>query len=226
MIKIKLDKRNTNLHTDAGLQLLDKSIDKVGIIESYTISNDGVVISGNARHEKISAKISKEPIVIETDGTEAIIIKRTDIESNTKKFEDSFNAGFELALERGPEFKSIVNKEEVKQLSLLPQNHKNTNAWDQLNFLCKQQFDAKPKLIHHELDNQILVDLMHLKKAEMLGFLRQKLQNWSIQLDFSVIENQEENVRDLNGKDRFELLAKKNSNLYSLQKMFNLDVEY
>jgi DNA modification methylase len=89
MIKIKLDKRNTNLHTDAGLQLLEKSIDKVGIIESYTISNDGVVISGNARHEKISAKITKEPIVIETDGTEAIIIKRTDIESNTKKFHEA-----------------------------------------------------------------------------------------------------------------------------------------
>jgi hypothetical protein len=89
MIKIKLDKRNTNLHTDEGLQLLDKSIDKVGIIESYTISNDGVVISGNARHEKISAKITKEPIVIETDGTEAIIIKRTDIESNTKKFHEA-----------------------------------------------------------------------------------------------------------------------------------------
>jgi hypothetical protein len=89
MIKIKLDKKNTNLHTDAGLELLDKSIDKVGIIESYTISNDGVVISGNARHEKISAKISKEPIVIETDGTEAIIIKRTDIESNTKKFHEA-----------------------------------------------------------------------------------------------------------------------------------------
>jgi hypothetical protein len=89
MIKIKLDKRNTNLHTDAGLKLLDQSIDKVGIIESYTISNDGVVISGNARHEKISAKITKEPIVIETDGTEAIIIKRTDIESNTKKFHEA-----------------------------------------------------------------------------------------------------------------------------------------
>ncbi len=89
MIKIKLDKRNTNMHTDAGLQLLDNSIDKVGIIESYTISNDGVVISGNARHEKISAKITKEPIVIETDGTEAIIIKRTDIESNTKKFHEA-----------------------------------------------------------------------------------------------------------------------------------------
>lgn len=89
MIKIKLDKRNTNKHTPEGLELLDKSIDKVGIIESYTVSNDGVIISGNARHEKISKKFTKEPIVIETDGTEPIIIKRTDIESNTKIFHEA-----------------------------------------------------------------------------------------------------------------------------------------
>lgn len=51
---------------------------------------------------------------------------KNEVETNSKKFEDSFNAGFELALERGPEFKSIANKEIVKQLSLLPQNHKKT----------------------------------------------------------------------------------------------------
>jgi hypothetical protein len=89
MIKIKLDKRNTNLHTPEGMELLDKSVKKVGVIESYTISNDGVVISGNARHEIIKDNFTKEPIVIETDGTEAIIIKRTDIESNTKKFHEA-----------------------------------------------------------------------------------------------------------------------------------------
>lgn len=89
MIKIKKDKRNTNKHTEEGLELLDKSIDNVGIIESYTISNDNVIISGNARHEKISAKFTKEPIVIETDGTEPIVIKRTDIESNTKIFHEA-----------------------------------------------------------------------------------------------------------------------------------------
>jgi hypothetical protein len=125
MIKIKLDKRNTNLQTDAGLQLLDKSIDKVGIIESYTISNDGVVISGNARHEKISAKITKEPIVIETDGTEAIIIKRTDIESNTKKFHEAsilanttahknFNLDYDVIDEIAEEFDIDIDEMGIK----------------------------------------------------------------------------------------------------------------
>ena len=88
-IKIKTDKRNTNKHTEKGLGLLDKSLKTVGIIESYTVSNDGVVISGNARHEAISENFTKPPIVIETDGTEPIIIKRTDIESYTKKFHEA-----------------------------------------------------------------------------------------------------------------------------------------
>jgi hypothetical protein len=129
MIKIKLDKRNTNLHTDEGLELLGKSIDKVGIIESYTISNDGVVISGNARHEKISAKITKEPIVIETDGTEAIIIKRTDIESNTKKFHEAsilanttahknFNLDYDVIDEIVEEFDIDVEEVGVEFLEL------------------------------------------------------------------------------------------------------------
>lgn len=42
------------------------------------------------------------------------------------KFEDSFNKGLNLALERGPEFKSIVNVEVLKQLAILPQNSNKT----------------------------------------------------------------------------------------------------
>lgn len=149
-----------------------------------------------------------------------------------------------ISIKQMMEKKDEVTEAEKEDLSNRPQQPFSMDElkmyWRQFAFVLKGEGNESlvsaltkrdPKLpapnqIHHELDNQILVDLIHLKKTEMLGFLRQKLQNWSIQLDFSVIENQEENVRDLNGKDRFELLAKKNSNLYSLQKMFNLDVEY
>jgi hypothetical protein len=89
--KIKLSKlipddRNNNKHTAYGMDLLEKSINKVGIIESITISNDDKIISGNARHEIIGKNFDKEALVIETDGTQPIIIKRTDIESDTKQF--------------------------------------------------------------------------------------------------------------------------------------------
>ena len=89
--KIKLssitpDDKNNNKHTAYGMDLLEKSVNKVGIIESITVSNDDKIISGNARHEVIGKNFTKEALVIETDGTQPIIIKRTDIESNTKQF--------------------------------------------------------------------------------------------------------------------------------------------
>jgi hypothetical protein len=84
--QIKPDQRNTNKHTDIGMRSLDSSLDQVGIVESITISNDNVIISGNARHEKIGQKYKKDPVIIETDGTTPIVIKRTDIESGTKEF--------------------------------------------------------------------------------------------------------------------------------------------
>lgn len=89
--KIKLsnlipDDKNNNKHTAYGMDLLQKSVNKVGIIESITVSNDDKIISGNARHEIIGKNFTKEAIVIETDGTQPIIIKRTDIESDTKQF--------------------------------------------------------------------------------------------------------------------------------------------
>ena len=89
--KVKLsslipDDKNNNKHTAYGMDLLEKSVNKVGIIESITVSNDDKIISGNARHEVIGKNFDKEAIVIETDGTQPIIIKRTDIESDTKQF--------------------------------------------------------------------------------------------------------------------------------------------
>lgn len=89
--KIKLsnlipDAKNHNRHTREGMALIEKSVERVGIIESITISNDNEIISGNARHEIIGRKFESEPIVVETDGTRPVIIKRTDINSGTKQF--------------------------------------------------------------------------------------------------------------------------------------------
>jgi hypothetical protein len=85
-----LDDRNFNRHTEEGMGLLKKSIEKVGIIESITVSSDGKVISGNARQEKISEVFpDAEPIIVETDGNQPIVIKRTDILSDTKQFHEA-----------------------------------------------------------------------------------------------------------------------------------------
>ena len=89
MIRIKPDIRNTNQHTQQGMALLEKSVEKVGVIESYTVSSDDVIISGNARHEILGRKFDKEPIVVEIEGDQPVVIKRMDIKSGTKMFHEA-----------------------------------------------------------------------------------------------------------------------------------------
>lgn len=85
--QIKPDENNFNRHTDYGMELLGKSLDEVGVIESITISNDNKTISGNARRETMEKKFGDaDPIIVETDGKRPVILKRTDINSNTEEF--------------------------------------------------------------------------------------------------------------------------------------------
>lgn len=81
------DDKNMNVHTQYGMSLLEKSVEQVGVIESITVSSDDKVISGNARQEVMTQKFDGvDAIIIETDGTRPIILKRTDIKSNTEQF--------------------------------------------------------------------------------------------------------------------------------------------
>jgi hypothetical protein len=69
------------------MRLLKHSVEEIGVIEGITVSEDGKIISGNAREETFNEVLGDvEPIVVETDGTKPVVIKRTDIKSDTDKF--------------------------------------------------------------------------------------------------------------------------------------------
>ena len=84
MIDIKPSQRNSNKHTDEGMQLLEKSIDKVGVIESISVATDGTIISGHARKE-VFDKQGKVPKEIKLKENEYPVIL-TDIENNSKQY--------------------------------------------------------------------------------------------------------------------------------------------
>jgi len=84
MIKIKSSNRNTNKHTQEGMELLENSINKVGVIESISVATDGTIISGHARKE-IFDKQGKVPKEIKLEANEYPVIL-TDIENNTKQY--------------------------------------------------------------------------------------------------------------------------------------------
>jgi hypothetical protein len=84
MIRIKPSERNTNKHTEQGMELLQKSIEKVGVIESISVADDGTIISGHARKEVFDKKgmRAKE---IELDDDEFAVLK-TKIKANSKEY--------------------------------------------------------------------------------------------------------------------------------------------
>lgn len=73
---------NVNRHTERGLAMLEKSVQQDGWIGAITVAADGETFDGSARLETLSSVMpSTEPIIVETDGTQPIIVVRTDIPS-------------------------------------------------------------------------------------------------------------------------------------------------
>lgn len=81
---IKIDRRNYRKHGDRNKELINKSISELGAGRSILIDNENEIIAGNGVFEQ--AKGLNIPIkVIETDGSELIALKRTDLQTDDKK---------------------------------------------------------------------------------------------------------------------------------------------
>lgn len=77
----RVQKKNANKHTERGLEMLSESIAEYGWIGAITVAADGETFDGSARLDTVKSILNTEPIIVETDGTRPVILKRTDIES-------------------------------------------------------------------------------------------------------------------------------------------------
>lgn len=85
------DDKNLNRGTDEGRKLIRKSLQEFGAGRSVLVDKDNRIIAGNKTHENADAADIKKVIVVETDGSELVAVKRTDIGIDSKE-------GRELAL--------------------------------------------------------------------------------------------------------------------------------
>lgn len=80
---LKQDKRNYRKHNDKNLKLIRKSVDDCGLGRSIVIDKNNEIVAGNGLVSSIS---KNTPIkVIETDGSELVVVKRTDLDTNDEK---------------------------------------------------------------------------------------------------------------------------------------------
>jgi hypothetical protein len=82
MSKIKLDRHNYRLHDDKNKQLIKKSVDELGAGRSILIDSDNEIIAGNGVFEQWGDRPVK---VVETDGSELIVVKRNDLKTDDEK---------------------------------------------------------------------------------------------------------------------------------------------
>lgn len=71
--------KNANAHTARGLGLLEDSIQRDGWIGAITVASDGETFDGSARLEVGAGAGFDDAIIVESDGTRPVIVKRTDI---------------------------------------------------------------------------------------------------------------------------------------------------
>lgn len=83
-MEIKFDQRNYRKHNYKNKELINKSLSECGAGRSILIDNEDEIIAGNGVYEQ--AKALNIPVrVIETDGSELIAVKRTDLSTGDER---------------------------------------------------------------------------------------------------------------------------------------------
>ena len=81
---IKYDNRNYRKHSDKNKELINKSLKECGAGRSIVIDNEDNIICGNGIYEQ-SQKLGLKTKIIETDGSELVVVKRTDLATDDDK---------------------------------------------------------------------------------------------------------------------------------------------
>ena len=81
---IRLDSRNVRVHDERNKQAIAKSLKELGAGRSILIDSENVVIGGNGVFQE-AQELGLPVKVIESDGTELIAIKRTDLKTEDAK---------------------------------------------------------------------------------------------------------------------------------------------
>jgi len=115
--EFKTQKRNANRHKERGMKALDRSIEQDGWIGAITTAADGETFDGSARLETVRAHFGEgvNPIVIEIDGTQPVILKRLDIananDPKAQRLALSANKIAELNLDWDADLLAELNRE-------------------------------------------------------------------------------------------------------------------
>ena len=77
---LKPDRENANEGTERGQKVLEDSLSRFGAGRSILVDKKGRIIAGNKTHQEAGQMGIENIVVIETDGTELVAVKRMDLD--------------------------------------------------------------------------------------------------------------------------------------------------
>jgi hypothetical protein len=80
------DFHNARKHSVRNVSMIERSMTSNGFGRSILLANDGTIIAGNATYEAASGAGIEDMIVVESDGTRVIAVRRTDVEPGSEQF--------------------------------------------------------------------------------------------------------------------------------------------
>lgn len=158
------DDKNMNKHSQYGMHLLEKSISTLGLGRSIVVDKLGNVIGGNATLETAVNLGIEDCIVVETDGTKLVVVKRMDVDIDSK-------IGRELAL--ADNAVANVNLEWDFEVMEQLQSEFNINAeeWGVVDFEESEELEKEQP--QKEISTKLIIECDDLNK---LGELMKEMQ--------------------------------------------------
>ena len=91
--------------------------------------------------------------------------------------------------------------------------------------LTKHKLEINGNVITLPVDNKVQADLIKDRKTELLGILREKLNNYQIQLETKVMEVTS-NDKPYTSHDKYDKMVEKNPALKKLKDQLSLEIDY
>ena len=154
------DDRNLNKGTERGQELIEKSLREFGAGRSLLLDKNNRIIAGNKTHKNAEALGMDDVIIVETDGTKLVAVKRTDVDLDTKKGREmalADNATVKVDLEWDTEELNAVAEDfdiDTEEWGVIPETIINPN--DFFNSLGDREGNDKGEKIIVEIPADML----------------------------------------------------------------------
>ena len=152
------DNKNFNKGTQFGEHLMDESLRKFGLGRSILLDKNDRIIAGNKTTEKAGELGFEKVVIVETDGSTLVAVKRNDIDLDSQK-------GRELALADNATSKANLSWDEDMIMQCAEQFDFDPEEWGVSMSDPEEEGQEEPK---KEIDTRLIVECGDVTRLSLL----------------------------------------------------------